>query len=114
MGIVIIAPVFRKRAAQLAADESIERDQTMERFHGVYVFDVSQTDGPPLPEPAGINGDPGQQDRPRNRSRGRRLPRPHPEVHRRDYRGRPFTVPTPQAGGGGLTRVLATRSVSDA
>lgn len=31
----------------------------MLRFRGVYVFGVSQTDGQPLPEPAGINGDPG-------------------------------------------------------
>lgn len=59
-GIVIIAPmVFRKRDAEPAAGESAERDETVLRFRGVYVFDVSQTDGQPLPEPAGINGDPG-------------------------------------------------------
>ncbi|QDV88978.1 hypothetical protein RAS2_00370 [Phycisphaerae bacterium RAS2] len=67
-GIAIIAPmVFRKsesrrggRDAGPAAGESAERDETVLRFRGVYVFDVSQTDGQPLPEPAGINGDPGQ------------------------------------------------------
>jgi len=67
-GIVIIAPmVFRKsenrrggRDAESAAAEFSERDETVLRFRGVYVFDVSQTDGQPLPEPAGINGDPGQ------------------------------------------------------
>ena len=60
-GIVIIAPmVFRKREAETIAGESAERDDTLLRFRGVYVFDVSQTDGQPLPEPAGINGDPGQ------------------------------------------------------
>ncbi|OWY73119.1 hypothetical protein B7486_01870 [cyanobacterium TDX16] len=59
-GIVIIAPMaFRKHNAEPAAGESAERDETVLRFRGVYVFDVSQTEGQPLPEPAGINGDPG-------------------------------------------------------
>lgn len=55
-GIVIIAPMtFRKQADEASKDDESE---TILRFRGVYVFDVSQTDGEPLPEPTKISGDP--------------------------------------------------------
>ncbi len=51
-GIVIIAPMaFRKQEKQ---PTDSDKPETVLRFHGVYVFDVSQTDGQPLPEPAGV------------------------------------------------------------
>ena len=57
-GIVIIAPmVLRRKDASDHADASDE-DRTILRFRAVYVFDVSQTDGEPLPEPASMSGDP--------------------------------------------------------
>jgi hypothetical protein len=54
-GIVIIAPmVLRKRE-----DEGDEQQaRPVLRFRGVHVFDVSQTDGEPLPEPARVAGNP--------------------------------------------------------
>ncbi len=57
-GIVIIAPMAFRKQEDVAKNG--EQPETVLRFRGVYVFDVSQTDGQPLPEPAGINGDPGQ------------------------------------------------------
>lgn len=57
-GIVIIAPmVFRKTDDD--APETQQQAKPIMRFRGVYIFDVSQTDGQPLPEPSRINGDPG-------------------------------------------------------
>ena len=57
-GIVIIAPmVFRAKDA----DGEGEQDKGPQlRFRAVYVFDISQTDGEPLPEPESVNGDPGE------------------------------------------------------
>ena len=56
-GIVIIAPMLiRKRDEQ--ADAGTDEAKPILRFRGVYVFDVSQTDGEALPEPARVNGDP--------------------------------------------------------
>lgn len=53
-GITIIAPmVFRTE--ETADDQS---EQSI-RFRAVNVFDVSQTDGEPLPEPPGVDGEPG-------------------------------------------------------
>jgi hypothetical protein len=49
--------MIRKQDEQAAEGERLE---SILRFRGVYVFDVSQTDGQPLPEPARINGDPGR------------------------------------------------------
>ncbi len=56
-GIVIVAPmVFRKKEeGQLEGDPD-----TAVRFKAVHVFDVSQTEGDPLPEPADVAGDPGR------------------------------------------------------
>jgi hypothetical protein len=71
-GIVILAPmVFRN--ADPASNEVADTATTggtagegpaatrkpMLRFRGVYVFDVSQTEGQALPEPARVGGDPG-------------------------------------------------------
>lgn len=56
-GIVIIAPMLIKKK-----DENRQPhgdDESFLRFKAVYVFDVSQTDGEPLPEPTAIAGDPG-------------------------------------------------------
>ena len=51
-GILIIAPApIKRRDAE--DDESIEM-----RFRAAYVFDVSQTEGDPLPEPPTFTGDP--------------------------------------------------------
>ncbi len=58
-GILIIAPMTIK--PKESPDESRdpgEADRPILRFRGVHVFDVSQTDGEPLPEPASVNGDP--------------------------------------------------------
>ena len=52
-GILIIAPAPIKRHDS-EDDESIEM-----RFRAAYVFDVSQTEGEPLPEPPTFTGDPG-------------------------------------------------------
>ncbi|MEK6677579.1 MAG: ArdC family protein [Planctomycetota bacterium] len=60
-GIVIVAPiVFRKRCgdAQPRAPPSDETERSLRGFKLVYVFDVSQTEGKPLPEPARVGGNP--------------------------------------------------------
>lgn len=52
-GIVIVAPMsIRKKDA----DEADSKP--MLRFRAVHVFDISQTDGDALPEPARVNGNP--------------------------------------------------------
>jgi len=54
-GIVIIAPMLiRSKNDEQGNDD----DRTMLRFKAVYVFDVSQTDGQPLPEFARVGGNP--------------------------------------------------------
>ena len=62
-GIVIIAPMsFRPKEDQPQADHDssvpFDPKKIILRFRGVYVFDVSQTDGQPLPEPSRTTGDP--------------------------------------------------------
>lgn len=61
-GIVIIAPMsIRPKGVRLDPEpgqEQSERAKPILRFRGVYVFDVAQTDGQPLPEPARVSGDP--------------------------------------------------------
>jgi len=53
-GIVIIAPMLlRKNDGGTDGD-----DEKILRFRAVYVFDVSQTDGEPLPEPTAVCGNP--------------------------------------------------------
>jgi hypothetical protein len=61
-GILIIAPMTIRPRAEDKGDDQAETKQTRPilRFRGVYVFDIAQTDGDPLPEPAQVNGDPGE------------------------------------------------------
>lgn len=55
-GIVIIAPMLIKpKEAEKPAEGE---EATMLRFKAVYVFDVTQTDGEPLPEFARVGGNP--------------------------------------------------------
>ncbi|RIK67139.1 MAG: DUF1738 domain-containing protein [Planctomycetota bacterium] len=58
-GIVIIAPMLLRKKATAGDTAPAEQDaETLLRFKAVYVFDVSQTDGKPLPEFARVGGDP--------------------------------------------------------
>lgn len=54
-GIVIIAPMLLKRNEGRLEGE----DKTIVRFKAAFVFDVSQTDGDPLPEVHSVAGNPG-------------------------------------------------------
>jgi Antirestriction protein len=54
-GIVVIAPITIKAKDELKPGED---EKPVLRFRGVHVFDISQTDGEPLPEPAQVSGDP--------------------------------------------------------
>lgn len=56
-GIAIIAPMVFKSKEE--SDERREDGKPQLRFRAVHVFDISQTDGEPLPEPDRIEGDPG-------------------------------------------------------
>src|SRR6202142_523551 len=56
-GILILAPVIRKKAENNGEGEPDE-SSTAVGFRAAYVFDVSQTDGQPLPEIGSVNGDP--------------------------------------------------------
>ena len=60
-GIAIMAPVvYRKKTQPDDGDEgSSEDDEIVTTFKTAYVFDISQTDGKPLPEFARAQGDPG-------------------------------------------------------
>ena len=53
-GIAILAPIVRRRAVQ-----PDDEDRAVVGFRAAYVFDVSQTDGEPLPDLAQPGGDPG-------------------------------------------------------
>jgi antirestriction protein ArdC len=55
-GILIFAPMILKSADAETAKTGEEK--TAVRFKAAYVFDVSQTDGEPLPEFASVQGDP--------------------------------------------------------
>jgi len=56
-GIVILAPMVGRKKSK---DELAEDDETrLYGFRAAHVFDVSQTDGEPLPEFARVQGDPG-------------------------------------------------------
>lgn len=54
-GIAILAPITARRQAEATDDDS----KSVVGFRAAYVFDVEQTDGDPLPEPAEASGDPG-------------------------------------------------------
>ena len=58
-GIMILAPILRRRPEEV--DERVSGDELRPAvgFRAVYVFDVTQTDGAPLPDIGSVNGDPG-------------------------------------------------------
>jgi antirestriction protein ArdC len=55
-GLMILAPLVRK--VESADECKPEKESRIVGFRAVYVFDVSQTDGQPLPEIGNVNGDP--------------------------------------------------------
>jgi hypothetical protein len=55
-GILILAPIFRKRTAEEASQD--DQPNKLVGFRAVYVFDLADTDGQPLPSLAGTEGDP--------------------------------------------------------
>jgi len=61
-GIAIMAPIVWRKKVIHADDKEDKQEQVEETtlaFKTAYVFDVSQTDGKPLPTFARVNGDPG-------------------------------------------------------
>jgi len=54
-GIAILAPIIGRKRDDPVDDEA----RTIRGFRAAYVFDVTQTDGDPLPAPAEASGDPG-------------------------------------------------------
>ncbi|HZW05419.1 MAG TPA: ArdC family protein [Candidatus Nitrosotalea sp.] len=60
-GIGIMAPLVKKvRGESETAGEEAEGDERVLRgFRVVYVFDISQTEGEPLPQPEAVRGEPG-------------------------------------------------------
>jgi len=59
-GIAIMAPIiYRKKKEPEESDDREPEDEEVRTFKTVHVFDISQTDGKPLPEFARVNGDPG-------------------------------------------------------
>ena len=56
-GILILAPIIRKKAENNGEAEPDESSVAV-GFRAAYVFDISQTDGQPLPEIGSIDGDP--------------------------------------------------------
>jgi hypothetical protein len=64
-GIAILAPLIRKARGDTSSDEgggeeAVEPGRVLGGFRVVYVFDVSDTDGKPLPGFARVTGDPGE------------------------------------------------------
>lgn len=55
-GIQILAPVTRREKITLENEEELE-DETVVAFRLAHVFDISQTSGRPIPEPARLRGD---------------------------------------------------------
>jgi antirestriction protein ArdC len=61
-GIAIMAPIVWRKKVMPAGDEENRQERKEESilaFKTAYVFDISQTDGKPLPRFARVNGDPG-------------------------------------------------------
>jgi len=56
-GILILAPIIRKKAEN-NSDAEPDESSVAVGFRAAYVFDISQTDGQPLPEIGSVNGDP--------------------------------------------------------
>lgn len=59
-GIVIIAPMIFKNSDTKSVNPQSAEDDPIVRFRAVHVFDISQTEGDPLPEPDRVDGDPGE------------------------------------------------------
>ena len=61
-GIAILAPMTRKRVIEEERDGKTEAQEVraLSGFRVVFVFDVTQTDGEPLPEFATSHGEPGE------------------------------------------------------
>jgi N-terminal domain of anti-restriction factor ArdC len=61
-GIMILAPMFRRRTDEINEAENTKLDSNDSRalagFRAVYVFDESMTAGNPLPQIGSVNGDP--------------------------------------------------------
>jgi antirestriction protein ArdC len=58
-GIAIMAPiVWRKNTGNADEEEQERKEEILISFKTAYVFDISQTDGKPLPEFARVTGDP--------------------------------------------------------
>ena len=53
--ILILAPMIFKLEAEPSANDE---EKTILRFKAAYVFDITQTDGEPLPDFATVQGDP--------------------------------------------------------
>jgi hypothetical protein len=58
-GIAIMAPIIYRKKKPEDSDNKESEEEEVRTFKTVHVFDISQTDGKPLPEFARINGDPG-------------------------------------------------------
>ena len=56
-GILILAPVLLRKETE-TSDQREEAERAAVRFRAVYVFDVADTDGKPLPELGNAEGDP--------------------------------------------------------
>jgi antirestriction protein ArdC len=56
-GILILAPIIREKTEDNSETEPDESSVAV-GFRAAYVFDLSQTDGQPLPEIGTVNGDP--------------------------------------------------------
>jgi len=59
-GIVIIAPIVRKRLDGEQADPEARDGYKMAGFRAAYVFDIGQTDGEDLPDLGRATGEPGE------------------------------------------------------
>jgi len=62
-GIVILAPLVYRRKQKEDGEADTDENQEgkhLRGFKAVHVFDVSQTEGKPLPEFASVSGDPGE------------------------------------------------------
>ncbi len=60
-GIVIVAPMMiQPKDEERSRDPDGQPSQPVMRFRGAFVFDVSQTEGQPLPELSRTSGDPGK------------------------------------------------------
>lgn len=59
-GIAILAPIVKRRVAELIEPDVETASSGIVGFRAVHVFDIAQTDGEPLAEAAQATGDPGE------------------------------------------------------